>query len=176
MLRLENRFLRKELGNLIGGEANIDIPPVEELERTLGIPSMTGQPGTITGGDENPADEAFPSILRKGAGAASQNFGSKPGAKLKNLAKAKHLQGNTAVRMMRKDYEKDVEQNDALTSMETELEQLRADNARLRFHKEQMDRHSEKSMMKHNNLMNKLANLESVFIGDMDDEEEDFEQ
>ncbi len=60
--------------------------------------------------------------------------------------------------------------------METELEQLRADNARLRFHKEQMDRHSEKSMMKHNNLMNKLANLESVFIGDMDDEEEDFEQ
>ena len=38
-----------------------------------------------------------------------------------------------------------------------------------------MDRKSEKSMMKHNNLMNKLANLESVFIGDMDEEEQDFE-
>ena len=58
---------------------------------------MSGQPGTVTGGDQNPADQAFPPILKKGAGSASQNFGSKPGAKLKNLAKSKHLQGNTAV-------------------------------------------------------------------------------
>lgn len=33
-----------------------------------------------------------------------------------------------------------------------------------------MDRQSEDVMMAHNSMLNKLANLESVFIGDQDDE------
>lgn len=108
LLWLENRFLWKELGILIGGENNIVMPSVEELEAMYGMPSMSGVPGTTTGGDYNAADSKFPSILKKGARSASQGFGSKPGAKLKNMASAKHLQGNTALKMMRKDYENEV--------------------------------------------------------------------
>ena len=62
LLRLENRFLRKELGLLIGGENNIAIPSTEELENIFGVLPMRGIPGTTTGGMENAADSRFPPI------------------------------------------------------------------------------------------------------------------
>ena len=40
LLRLENRFLKKELAQLIGGEENVQIPTVEELEKILGVEHM----------------------------------------------------------------------------------------------------------------------------------------
>lgn len=68
---MENKFLRQELGKLIGGEANVKIPSVEELESILGVPHMKGVPGSNTGGMENAADTAFPSIDRRNAGVAN---------------------------------------------------------------------------------------------------------
>ena len=50
LLRLENRFLRQELGKLIGGEQAIIMPSVEELEKIFGVPKLGGIPGTLTGG------------------------------------------------------------------------------------------------------------------------------
>jgi hypothetical protein len=50
LLRLENKFLRKELGLLIGGEGNIMMPSTEELEKIFGVLPMRGVPGTTTGG------------------------------------------------------------------------------------------------------------------------------
>ena len=130
LLRLENRFLRKELGKLIGGEINIKVPPTEELEKMFGVLPMRGVPGTTAGGFQNAADSKFPPIGRSGAGGVANSFdGTKPGAKLKNLANADHLQGNTAFGMMAKDYNEEVKKVDGLQGMEMELEKLRFENA-----------------------------------------------
>ena len=97
---MENKFLKGELAKFIGAE-NIDIPSVSELEKILGIPAMGGVPGTLTGGDRNPADSNFPAIGNPNAGKASKEFeGSRVGAKMKNLSNADHLKGNTALKMM----------------------------------------------------------------------------
>lgn len=40
----------------------------------------------------------------------------------------------------------------------------------MRYQKEVIDWQCEDVMMQHNNMLNKLANLESVFIGDQDEE------
>lgn len=85
------------MGKLIGGEANIQIPSVEELEKIFGVLPLRGVPGTTSGGYQNAADSKFPPISRAGAGSVANSFdGTKPGAKLKNLANADHLKGNTA--------------------------------------------------------------------------------
>jgi hypothetical protein len=44
--------------------------------------------------------------------------GSKPGAKLKNLANADHLKGNTAMKMMSQDYQEEIKKEDGLSMME----------------------------------------------------------
>ena len=59
---------------------------------------------------------------------------------------------------------------DALTMMEQTLDRLRAENSKLRYQKEMMDREAEGSLENHNDMISKLHNLESVFIGDMDAE------
>lgn len=118
-MRLENWFLWKELGLLIGGENNISIPSTEELESIFGVLPMRGVPGTTSGGLQNAADSRFPPIDWKRAGDAANSFdGSKPGAKLKNLASADHLKGNTAFKMMNWDYTEEVKKQDGLSSME----------------------------------------------------------
>lgn len=47
---------------------------------------MQGLPGSVLGGEQSVADQAFPPILKKSASKAALEFGSKPGAKLKNMA------------------------------------------------------------------------------------------
>ncbi len=67
------------------------------------------------GGYQNAADSKFPPINWSGAGDVANSFdGSKPGAKLKNLANADHLKGNTAFTMMNKDYNEEVKKVDGL--------------------------------------------------------------
>lgn len=95
---------------------------------------MRGVPGTTAGGYQNAADSKFPPISRTGAGSVANSFdGSKPGAKLKNLANADYLKGNTAFQMMGQDYNEEVKKVDGLQGMEMELEKLRFENASLRY-------------------------------------------
>ena len=59
--------------------------------------------------------------------------------------------------------------------MEKELETLRHQNAQLRFQKEFTDRKYEEVMMNNNSLLDKLTNLENVFIGDQDQTDQEKE-
>ena len=80
---------------------------------------MSGVPGTIAGGMPNPADQNFPAIGRANAGKASKEFeASRPGAKLKNLANADYLKGNTALKMMKRDYHEEIKGGDSLQDLE----------------------------------------------------------
>lgn len=89
------------------------IPNTEELEQMFGVLPMRGVPGTTAGGFQNAADSKFPPINRQGAATGASQF-DKPGTKFKNLSNADHLKGNTAFKMMEKDYKEEVKQTDGL--------------------------------------------------------------
>ena len=57
--------------------------------------------------------------------------------------------------------------------MEHTLDWLRGENSKLRYAKEMMDWQSESQMQFHNEKISKLHNLESVFIGDVDQERDE---
>lgn len=194
LLKLQNNFLKQELGKLVGN--GFDIPPVEDLEVLFNVASIKpdnnydvfppiegsknrnmaaarsfdggpfGSGGGMGGGGDGP--------FGGGPGDAMQNslfnpsaskFGG-PGAILGGG------QGQVSTKdwnMMTEDQQRDYLGGGMLTEMEQTLSKIKHENSQLRYQKEVMDREHEQVMFKNGTLHQKLANLENVFIGDQAD-------
>lgn len=153
LLRLQNTFLRQEFMKL-SGTSHIDMPDVAELHRLIG-------------GAPLEEDGMFPSIHnKKNKMDVSQGFAT--GALDRSGAKASAARdsGPNAYSMMQRDYNRELNGQDALGQMEGNLAHLRQENAQMRYQKEIMNREFEGMMFENNQLSAKLANLEKVFIGE----------
>jgi len=154
LLLLQNQFLRQEYIKLTG-DPNIQIPEIEELQRLVG-----GQAG-IEG-------NLLPMISgNRNAAGASQSFDPKNGTdKSGKKFGAGGNNGQSGFSMMQKDYQREIKGEDELQKLDFKLNQLRQENAQMRYQRELMGREFESMLFENTNLNKKLANLEKVFIGE----------
>lgn len=149
------------------GESYIDIPDTAELERIVGgVSSDSG---------------LFPSISNKGRNMAevSNSFGggtkgSKRGGAPGGFGTGDPNDPGAAYSMMQRDQRSAIKSGDQLSMLEHQLGQLRQENAQMRYQRELMNREFENKMYENNNLGQKLANLEKVFIGETHEDQNGF--